>query len=405
MEPSDFARLVREALSHLYDHVYLESHPLAVALLAGPADDVAGLTLHRVLVEALEALRPSADVPMSALAWRSYLVLSMRYLRDMQPSQIAEELSISPRQFRRDQLKGLDELTSLLWKRYQALHNAPNGQAPAQSLLQAEVGRLDAASAGAFTSLEGTIRGVAATLVGLAAQYQVSLVAEFPAALPLVSADRVMLRQVLLNVLTHLIERGGGSIAISGRVSGPYIQVGIAYRGANPAAPDTLRDDRMSVAAHLLEMQGGQMDIKAGDQLAIVLLLPVRKPPTVLVIDDNADVIQLFRRYLGGGAYAVVGATSGDEALRLARELRPQVITLDVMMPNQDGWEILQSLKALPATKDIPVIVCTVLRERQLALSLGAAGFLAKPVTQEALLTILARSVSAQAGASDRGRP
>jgi CheY-like chemotaxis protein len=111
----------------------------------------------------------------------------------------------------------------------------------------------------------------------------------------------------------------------------------------------------------------------------------------VLVIDDNPEVIQLFQRYLGGGAYYVVGATTSQEALRLTREIRPHAITLDVMMPTQDGWEILQNLKNHPATKDIPVIVCSVLREHELALSLGAADFLAKPITQQMLLMALTR--------------
>jgi CheY-like chemotaxis protein len=86
----------------------------------------------------------------------------------------------------------------------------------------------------------------------------------------------------------------------------------------------------------------------------------------------------------------VVGAQSAGEALVRARELRPDAITLDVMLPAVDGWEVLQKLRAHPQTRHIPVLVCSVLKGRDLALSLGAAGFLAKPVNRDGLMRSLA---------------
>jgi CheY-like chemotaxis protein len=85
-----------------------------------------------------------------------------------------------------------------------------------------------------------------------------------------------------------------------------------------------------------------------------------------------------------------VSATTGEEGLRLARETRASAVTLDVMMPDQDGWEILQNLKNQTDTSALPVIVCSVLKERDLAFSLGANQFLEKPVTQHMLLRALA---------------
>jgi CheY-like chemotaxis protein len=86
----------------------------------------------------------------------------------------------------------------------------------------------------------------------------------------------------------------------------------------------------------------------------------------------------------------VVGATAGAEVLKLARELAPVAVALDVMMPTQDGWEVLQSLKNDPTTRNIPVIICSVLDDPELAYSLGAAAYLHKPVTQADLLSALA---------------
>jgi CheY-like chemotaxis protein len=123
----------------------------------------------------------------------------------------------------------------------------------------------------------------------------------------------------------------------------------------------------------------------------IVLVLPPIPLHTVLVVDDNPDVVSLFQRYLRGEPYRVVQATSGEVAHRLATALRPDVLVLDVMLPSQDGWEGLQRLRDDPATRAIPVVVCSVLPERDLALSLGVAEFLAKPVMRTALIATLER--------------
>jgi CheY-like chemotaxis protein len=115
-------------------------------------------------------------------------------------------------------------------------------------------------------------------------------------------------------------------------------------------------------------------------------------PPqhTVLVIDDNEDILTLFHRYLSLHHYQVVTASSAAEALSLAQQLQPFAITLDLMMPDQDGWDLLQTFLNHPGISATPIIVCSVLRQKELALSLGATAFLEKPVSEEALLAVLA---------------
>jgi CheY-like chemotaxis protein len=92
----------------------------------------------------------------------------------------------------------------------------------------------------------------------------------------------------------------------------------------------------------------------------------------------------------------VLHANTGQRALALAHDDRPDAITLDLMMPLQDGLELLKCLKADPATRDTPVVVCSVLREQALAISLGADQFLVKPVTQQALLAALHRGLRSE---------
>jgi CheY-like chemotaxis protein len=113
--------------------------------------------------------------------------------------------------------------------------------------------------------------------------------------------------------------------------------------------------------------------------------------PTVLVIDDDPIARELLQRTLRDEGFRVVPAAGGEEGLRLARDLHPLAITLDVLMPGLDGWTVLARLKADPETADIPVIMVTVLDDRNLGYTLGATDFLIKPIDRQRLLAVLSR--------------
>lgn len=109
----------------------------------------------------------------------------------------------------------------------------------------------------------------------------------------------------------------------------------------------------------------------------------------VLVIDDDPAVRELLKNYLTKQGYQVIVANGGDEGLRLARQLHPDAITLDAMMPGMDGWMVLSALKTDPALADIPVIMASMIEDRQLGYSLGANDYLVKPINREQLKTVL----------------
>jgi CheY-like chemotaxis protein len=111
----------------------------------------------------------------------------------------------------------------------------------------------------------------------------------------------------------------------------------------------------------------------------------------VLAIDDDPNAIELLRQNLADYGYWVVGALSGDEGLRKARELRPFAITLDILMPEKDGWQVLQELKSDQATKHIPIIVFSIIDEKDLGYRLGAFDYAVKPLDAEGLKHILDR--------------
>jgi PAS domain S-box-containing protein len=110
---------------------------------------------------------------------------------------------------------------------------------------------------------------------------------------------------------------------------------------------------------------------------------------TVLVIDDEPTVRDLMKRLLSKEGFGVQTASGGEEGIRLARELLPNAITLDVLMPGMDGWSVLSALKADPELNDIPVILVTIIDDKSLGYSLGASDYLTKPINRERLVTVL----------------
>ena len=122
---------------------------------------------------------------------------------------------------------------------------------------------------------------------------------------------------------------------------------------------------------------------------------PLEGASTVLVIDDDPAVRDLIQRFLSKEGFQVITAAGGEEGLRLAIDVHPDVITLDVIMPGLDGWAVLGALKAAPELADIPVIMLTILDDKDMGYALGVADYLIKPVDRERLLAIIRKHASA----------
>jgi CheY-like chemotaxis protein len=136
--------------------------------------------------------------------------------------------------------------------------------------------------------------------------------------------------------------------------------------------------------------------VKATEETALPALAPTQplaesSRGTVLVIDDDPQVHDLVRRYLTREGFSVASALTGEEGLKLAAELHPVAITLDVVLPSLDGWSVIAALKADPALASIPVIFLTMLDQKILGYSLGAADFLVKPVDRALLSRTITR--------------
>ncbi len=147
----------------------------------------------------------------------------------------------------------------------------------------------------------------------------------------------------------------------------------------------------------LVAIAGGTSDVRAqrgAESFAADLAFPILEQIPVLVVDDNADTLRLLGRYLTGTRYRFVGTTDPAQVIALCERESPRVIVVDVMLPEVDGWDILGRVRSHPATRAIPVIMCSILSEEPLALALGAAAFLRKPVSRATLLAALERETS-----------
>jgi CheY-like chemotaxis protein/signal transduction histidine kinase len=408
--PRELIRLVRDALSHLYDYAHLENHPLATLVDgSGSIDQVTrAQRLRRLLLDCIEEIKPWKVGETASEADRVYAILVYRFVDGLPMDKAADKRGLGERQAYRDLREGVRAVAGLLYDRMRAQEDT--GETPGSLLRQPvpgdqvqlardEVARLRQAAASEPLDLHDLLRGVLNLLTPLCQRTGIQILTFPSGSWPAVIAGRVMLRHALLGLLTHALEttvQGDLTITVC---PGPF-EVGIEIAQSavrtrtQPLTPpsDPKTGVGPAVAQALIAAQGGRLETGEREGLWWArVTLPTTSQATILVIDDNSDLVTLLRRYLAGHAVNVVGATDAGQAPRLAQELQPRLITLDVMMPDQDGWEILQRLKGSPATRDIPVVICSVLNEQGLAETMGASGYITKPVSQDDLLAVLSR--------------
>jgi DNA-binding response OmpR family regulator len=148
-----------------------------------------------------------------------------------------------------------------------------------------------------------------------------------------------------------------------------------------------------------LATQGGTVEISAeGNCVSFLVKLPSTDYVTVLVVDDNLDLVHFYRRYVTGTRYRIVHVAKGQQVFKTLEEFPSDIIVLDVMLPDIDGWELLAHLREHTVTRSIPVVVCSVVRERELALALGAALYLPKPVRRRQFILALDEVLSQASG-------
>lgn len=408
--PQDFVALVRDALAHLYDYAHLQRHPLAqlaagpVCPLRDPADAV-----RQLLLEALEQLNPGPAVSRNDKEWRPYGVLVRRYVDGIPTTAIGSEMHMSRRQVQREHYKGLLALADMLWRK--AGHQGPHGSeaaSPKGSELQQEVSRLGLALQTCDLGL--LVDAILGPARAVARSYGVDL-ATIPPRHPVIArVDLTLAKQVLLGALSAIMPGGCRRIEILWAVE--QRQATITIR-AQPPLPDDAsgqareRRERLAEAEDLMRAQGGELRLNHDERGVAGVAVSFRpaEGSHVLLIDDNESILRLYERYLTATGFRVSCAADAAAALAAVEREAPEAIVLDIMMRETDGWQLLQRLRADPQLKSVPVIICSVLREPEIALALGAQCYLKKPVSQQQILVALQGALGRSSPAAPRPAP
>ncbi|MBU3666432.1 MAG: response regulator [Chthoniobacterales bacterium] len=287
-----------------------------------------------------------------------------------------------------------------------------------------------------------SVRDVATTIEPLVAKNRNTFELKCPPDAGSMRTDITKLRQTLFNLLSNACKfTEGGKITLEvakradGMVSFAVTDTGI---GMEPHQMEKLFSEfvqadasttrkyggtglGLAISRKFCRMLGGDITVESspgkGSTFTAILPLEAKEPTppateeqplpaepageatpgggrgTLLVIDDDSNSRDLLRRMLEKEGYSVVAAANGPAGIAKAKERRPDLITLDVMMPSMDGWAVLSALKADPATADIPVVMLTMVEDRPMGFALGATDYLAKPIDKSRVLQAVSRCV------------
>lgn len=401
----EFERQLQEALAHLYDPDYQPPEAFCAALGCRVQDGA--LAVQTAILRAIKDLEPPSDTPPTASTRQTYDLLHNRFVLRLTQEETADRMHISRTSVHRIQRMATHVLARALWEGGAAQQAAeggeqiteiPNTQAPDwQSQMQRELAALQASAPNAVSDVGETIESVLKLGNVLTSQYEAHVEVESVQPGLMAAIHPSIFRQILIAAIRRMAQyTSPGPITIFARLedgnvkitlTGPVTVVGDRHPTEGDLIRDLLVPEDVHVEAHV-----------DGERAFLWVGLPSTGKVTVLVVDDNPDMARFYRRSTEKTSYHIVHTAEGQNLFETISATAPDIIVLDVMLPDIDGWELLTRLHQDPALRHIPVIVCSVVREEELALSLGAACYLPKPVRSREFIQALDR-VLAQAPA------
>ena len=406
-----FRRHLRTVLNALYDPAVLRSSPLVELFdLQQRSNTVSAF--QRNLTDAIEALRPNERTPGESRTWRVYQILRRRYTEQVPQRKVAADLGLSVRQLQREEKVAREVLADYLWSTHgldsklALLASGPeapvgassaDGRAPSRAQ---ELAVLRDTVPHQMADIGEVIRGVIGTIHPLLQATSVSMECALQDDVPRLPLQVPLLRQALLNIITTASRCvPGGQVQLEAHILAQQVCIDVRAVAHGRASSLQLPDcsENLQIAQQLVRHCGGSLEVALDEGGRTVLLarimLPVEEQVTVLVVDDNADALQLFQRYLWRTRYRFLGAQDVQRGLALAEELSPGIIVIDIMMPGRDGWMLLAQLREHPKISGTPIVVCSILPQEELAHALGAAEFIRKPIGRKDFLSALDRQL------------
>ena len=256
----------------------------------------------------------------------------------------------------------------------------------------------------------------------------------------LIKADRVRFKEILYNLLSNAVKftPEGGRIWTDSSIKDLFVCITVGDTGIGIAESEhtsvfdtfyqvgnTTKGVRegtglgLAITKRLVEMHGGRIWVESqpgkGSRFTFTLALPEsehlakrlaerpeRLKTLVLIVEDEMPARELLVNFQEPHGFETVTASSAEEAIRKAVELKPDAITMDMLMPGRSGWEALKTLRELPETADIPIIVVSVLDEGEAAIALGATEYLTKPVAKDVLVNAVRKYIRPRIGGANR---
>ncbi|MFQ5656777.1 MAG: response regulator [Candidatus Methylomirabilales bacterium] len=276
------------------------------------------------------------------------------------------------------------------------------------------------------------LNGVLNTIKPMATPKNIAIEVTLDPQLSTVSADVVKFKQILYNLLSNAMKftPEGGNVYVRASAREEWAEFSVRDTGIGIKPEDRERVFQefqqvemsaarqyegtglgLALAKKFVELHGGRIwvesEVGKGSTFTFTMPLETAREPAplevgeafrqapeppgegesiILVVEDDLKARELLRFTLTREGYRVEDALDGEAALAKAKELRPSLITLDILLPRKDGWEVLRELKEDPQTRDIPVLVISIVDNKEMGFSLGAADYLVKPVDREELL-------------------
>jgi CheY-like chemotaxis protein len=406
-----FVKELRKVLNHLYDPDFLITSPLSEALgITGSYDRA--IRLQRQIEQSIQSLKPANKQSIHSKQWQIYTFLTYRFLQQFSQQEVARQMDISQTQLYRIQQAALTTLAVYIWDRYDLSHqwasSDQNGAKDAGSITSnaggitseaaVQMEWLLAPSADRISDIRQTVHDVIDLIQPIQGDKTHLINFQLADDLPLVAIHPIALRQILINLLYSISQSPhAAETAVTVRRNAEMVEICIDMCLSGGDGWRQAIEEPVKIASELTRQANGIFQRSdAENKSEILVALPIMEGIPILVVEDNEEHIHLLERLVTGSTYRIYATSDPQNAIRSAEKISPKAIILDIMMPELDGWAIIQKIRNHPVLYKVPVIISSILPVQSLAASLSADGFLPKPVKKETLLALLARLIFSQ---------
>ncbi|MCL5998186.1 MAG: response regulator [Chloroflexi bacterium] len=403
MSKPDFGVLkikLQETLYNLYNPVFEPAD--CVFEVTGCSPDQGLEPVRAKIIDAIKEMGggiPGGEsLPLTSKSRLDANLLDYRFLKLRSQEQTSELLSFSARHLRRKQQEAVAALALKLWKKRYPSESTVSGQVAGSAEMEdqneagvfragallREIEVLNTNAPSATANLGKVVRKAVEMMVYLLDNTHTRInLLEIPETLE-VSVHPTMLRQVILYTVECISQSGcAGDVNISAR--GEADSAVISFSTCDARAP-VLRPQ----VNELIDVLGGKVDTRQDPNGCILELSFTRTEKMhVLVIDDNLELVGLYRRFVANTQYEIIHLPSGSDLLEQIKSSQPDVIVMDILLPDIDGWDLLMQIQQHHPNPSIPVVVCSVIGDEHMATSLGASGYLTKPVERRDFIQML----------------